>query len=108
MKNRRSFLASVVTGSAGLALLGVDGGSSPPPSGAPSASPAHVHVASAAALAAAAAMRAFDPKLTDDEIAVIAKGIDDNRTGSALNPKKKRLQNGDEPVTRFAAAEPLA
>jgi hypothetical protein len=63
---------------------------------------------SAAALAAARAMRAFDAKLTDAEVKAIALAIDRNRKlGEALNPRKGRLANGDEPVTRFAA-EPLA
>ena len=47
-------------------------------------------------------MRAFDPALTDDEVTTIARGIDaDRATAAQLNPKKKRLRNGDEPAVRF-------
>lgn len=57
---------------------------------------------SAAALAVAATMRRFDPKLSDEEIATIARDIDGEwRLGAALNPKKQRLRNWDEPVTIF-------
>ncbi len=57
---------------------------------------------SAAALAVAATFRRFDPKLDDAEIATIARGIDDSvKAGTTLNPKKKPLRNGDEPVTTF-------
>ncbi len=57
---------------------------------------------SAAALAIATTMRRFDPKLSDEEIATIARDIDaQSKLGAALNPKKKRLQNSDEPVTVF-------
>lgn len=106
MKNRRSFLAAVVSGGVGFALLaGEAKAQEAPPSASPSGS---IAKPSPAALAAATAFRAFDPKLSDEEIVTIAKGIDDNRMGAALNPKKKRLRNSDEPVTRFAAAERLA
>lgn len=58
--------------------------------------------ASAAALALAASYRRFDPKLTGDDIGTIARGIDDNaKAAAALNPKKRRLRNSDEPVTVF-------
>jgi hypothetical protein len=68
--------------------------------------PAHAgpKPASAAAVAIAATMRRFDPNLSDAELDKIAHAIDDNAKGAgALNPKKKRLRNGDEPVTTFAA-----
>jgi hypothetical protein len=101
MRKRRSFLAAVASGAVGLSLSALDPGAaqtSPSPSAAPGKS-------SAAALAAAAAMRAFDPGLTDVEIAAIALGIDANRSGAAvLYPKKRRLANGDEPALQFAAA----
>ena len=111
MKNRRSFLASVAAATAGVALSAREAGAQSPASPSPSAAPsARAAVApSAGALAAAAAMRAFDPKLTETEVTAIAHGIDENRkAGAALNGKKRRLRNGDEPVTRFAAAEPIA
>lgn len=58
---------------------------------------------SALARARALEMRRFDPKLSDEAVATIARGIDANvRVGEALNPKKRRLGNGDEPVTTFA------
>ena len=48
-------------------------------------------------------MRRFDPKLTDDQIDTIARAIDENASaGARLNPKKRRLQNADAPVTTFA------
>ncbi len=57
---------------------------------------------SAAALAMAATFHRFDPKLDDAEIQTIARGIDDGvKGGTALNPKKRPLRNGDEPVTTF-------
>jgi len=77
---------------------------SPLPSPAPSAS-ALPKPPSAPALATAAAMRRFDPTLSDKDIDTIARAIDDNRRGAArLNPRKATvLKNGDEPVTRFSA-----
>ena len=114
MKNRRSFISAVASGGVGLTLLARNTAAaqtvpaSPlPPAASPPPSPRASTTAkppSAAALAVAMTMRSFDAKLTDDEIATIARGIDDNRpAGAQLNPKKKRLRNGDEPITRFAA-----
>jgi len=58
---------------------------------------------SAAALAMAATFLRFDPELDDAEVQTIARGIDDSvKAGAVLNPKKKPLQNGDEPVTIFS------
>lgn len=108
MKNRRSFLGAALAGVSGIVLSAADAHAQAPSSPPPSAPPQNVAKASAAALAAALAMRAFDPKLSDEEIAIIAKGIDDSRVGATLSPKKKRLKNSDEPVTRFAATERLA
>ena len=49
-------------------------------------------------------MRRFDPKLSDAEVATIAAAIDDNAgAGAALNPKKHRLKNSDEPALVFTA-----
>jgi len=95
IKNRRQFLATLTAGSAVLMTAGTPPPAKPAPS--PSAKPP-----SPAALAIAATMRRFDPKLSDAEIATIAEGIDEGAGfGAALNPKKKRLRNWDEPVTRF-------
>jgi hypothetical protein len=102
MKKRRSFLAAVASGAVGLSLAALEpAGAQPSPSPVPTGS---AKPPSAAALAAAAAMRSFDPALTDVEIAAIATGIDATReTAAVLNPKKKRLTNADEPVLHFAA-----
>jgi hypothetical protein len=105
MKNRRSFLAAVAGGGVSLALLSkaADAQSAAPvrPSPSPKSTP---KPPSAAALAAAVVYRRFDAKLSDEQVTLIARSIDDNRAaGAQLNPKKKRLKNSDEPVTRFAA-----
>ncbi len=47
-------------------------------------------------------MRAFDPKLTDAELATIAEGIDGNlQLGRAVNPKGTTIPNSVEPATSF-------
>jgi phage tail sheath gpL-like len=106
MKNRRSFIATVASGSVGLALATSD------PAAAQSA-PAPVPVASSSdkpasfgSAALAATMRArFDSALTDADLQTIAKAIDaNNDTAKLLNPKKKRLKNGDAPIVRFTVA----
>lgn len=52
-------------------------------------------------------MRSFDPSLTDDQVALIARRIEGNRAvGAAFNPKDHPLRNGDEPITRFAVPLP--
>jgi len=104
--NRKEFLASVAATGAALALARTEPSAAQPagagvatasPSPQPSEKPP-----SAEALAVAAGMRRFDPTLSDAEVAEIAKGIDENaQAGSALNPKKKRLLNSDQPVTVF-------
>jgi hypothetical protein len=44
-------------------------------------------------------MRRFDKRLTDDDIAEIARIVDENATARrALNPKKRRLENGVAPL----------
>jgi hypothetical protein len=93
MKNRRGFLAalSAVSGTALGLVAAAKSDARPTPA------------PSAAALAIAATFRAFDPHLTEDELRKIARNIDDNRTGAALDPKKKPLRNSDEPVVRFSA-----
>jgi hypothetical protein len=113
MADRRSFLGAV-SGVAASVLLAAPAdaqapapaappGSSPRPSPAPSASP---KPPSALATAIAASMKRFDANLGDAELDTIARGIDENRRGAAgLNPNRATsLKNGDEPVTRFAAA----
>ena len=46
----------------------------------------------------------FDPALSDADVQTIAKAIDANGDAAkTLNPKKKRLKNGDAPAVRFAA-----
>ena len=103
MKSRRSFLAAVASGGVGLALAKVDPAvaqSTPAPSPKPSAT---AKPASISAAAIAVSMRTrFDAALTDDNLQTIAKAIDTNNDAAkALNPKKKRLKNGDAPVVQF-------
>jgi hypothetical protein len=105
MKNRRSFLAAVAGGGVSLALLSkaADAQTDAPAMPAPSPS-GKVKPPSALSLATAATFRRFDSQLSDEQVTSIARALDENRdAGSALNPKKKRLKNSDEPVTRFAA-----
>ena len=101
MKTRRSFLGTVASGGVGLALVKVD-----PAAGQSSPSPAPTATRKAASFgsaAIAATMRTrFDAALTDDEVQTIAKAIDTNNDAAKLlNPKKRRLKNGDAPVVRF-------
>jgi hypothetical protein len=99
MKNRRSFLAAVASGSMGLALAKPDplaAQSSPSPSGKP---------VTAVSAAIALSMRQFDPALSDAELETIAKAIDSNDdAATSLNPKKKRLENGAAPAVVFNVA----
>jgi len=120
MNDRKSFLAmlSMMGMSLSFAARGDATPTAAPATGSPaatapasdaSAMPEATAAASAVpkppsqvALAAARAMRRFDPKLSDAEIDTIARGIDGNATaGARLNPRKKRLSNGDEPITTF-------
>lgn len=109
MPDRRAFIATVGGAAAAASLLTREADAqtaSPAASAAPSASPTP-KPPSEAALAIAATMRAFDPKLTDDELKTIASAIDDSRAaGQRLNPKGKTLKNGDEPVTTFHVPVP--
>jgi hypothetical protein len=105
MKNRRSFLATVASGGVGIALAKVDPAvAQPSPSPAPSVSgkpPSY----EGAALAVSMRVR-FDPELSDADVQTIAKVIDaNNDAAKTLNPKKKRLKNGDAPVVRFAVTD---
>jgi hypothetical protein len=107
LRNRKQFLTTVGATGAALALTQGARASAADPSPVPSPPPpspaATEKPISAAARATAATMRRFDPKLSDAEIERIARDIDDGASaGEALNPKKKRLRNGDEPVTTFA------
>ena len=106
MKNRRSFLATVASGGVGLALVTsgpAAAQSTAVPSPAPSATDKPASFASAAI---AATMRTrFDSALTDAELQTIARAIDaNNDAAKLLNPKKKRLKNGDAPAVHFAVA----
>jgi hypothetical protein len=121
MADRRSFLGAV-SGVAATVLLAGQAeaqAQAPPPEAPPKPSPlpsaqpspsasASPKPASAVAVAVAASMRRFDANLSDKDLDTIAHAIDANRRGAArLNPKKATgLKNGDEPVTRFAAAMP--
>jgi len=109
LRNRKHFLTTVGATGAALALAAsgrasAAGADASPAPGAPPPSPAPTEKpVSASALAIAATMRRFDPKLSDAEVERIARDIDDGAgLGTALNPKNKRLRNGDEPVTSFA------
>ena len=105
MRNRKQFIATVAASGAALALARSEARateSTPAASGAMPSPTASAKPPSGAALAVAAGMRRFDPKLSDAEIAGIAKDIDENaQLGVALNPKKKRLRNSEGPVTIF-------
>jgi hypothetical protein len=117
MENRRSFLVTAAIGGAGVALSANGANAQPAPTPTPTDTggphparqPSTGKPPSPLALATAATFRTFDAQLTDDDLQKIAQAIDDNRhAGGALNPAKKPLANGDEPVTRFAAAERFA
>jgi hypothetical protein len=103
MKNRRSFLAAVASGGVGLALAKADPAvaqSTPAPAASASDKPV-----SAVSAAVALSMRQFDSALSDAELQTIAKAIDANDDAAkTLNPKKKRLKNGDAPVVVFTVA----
>ncbi len=52
-----------------------------------------------------ASFRRFDAALSDGELQTIAKAIAANAdSAKLLNPKKKRLKNGDAPAVRFSVA----
>ncbi len=95
-KSRRSFLAAVASGGAGMSLAGLDPAAAAAPKPPTSQSEA-----------LASAMRArFDPALSDDDVRAIAQAIDANDVAArALNPKKKGLKNVDAPVVRFSVPE---
>lgn len=103
MSDRKTFLSAVV-GVAGVFLAGADraAAQTATPAPSPSAEASPTPAPGAAALAIAASMRDFDPRLSDDELATIARDIEDKRKrAKRLNPAKNRLRNSDEPVTAF-------
>lgn len=68
----------------------------------PQASPSPTPAPSASAREFALRMRAFDPKLTDAEIAAIAAGVEANwKLGDTINHKGRTLKNSDEPDPSF-------
>lgn len=97
MASRRSFVASAA---ASLGALIVPPTPAPRPH--PAHSPAPHHNVSPAAHDLALQMRQFDPRLSDAEVATIARGIDANlNVGKDVNPRGKVLHNWDEPATIF-------
>lgn len=113
MADRRSFLGAVSGVAASLALAARAEAQAPAPVAPPASSPLPSPAASASpkppsalGAAIAASMRRFDPQLSDKDLDMIARAVDDNRRGAAaLNPRKATaLRNGDEPVTRFSVA----
>ena len=101
MADRRTFLGAVSGAAASLVLANAADAQTAAPSPAPSAS-ASPKPLSAAARAQAEAMRAFDPRLTDAQVEIVARGIDDaNAAAAKLNPRGTFLHNADEPVTQF-------
>jgi hypothetical protein len=62
---------------------------------------------SAAAMATALGMRRFDASLSDEQVRIIARAIDEaTKLATELNTGKNRLRNSDEPVTTFSAELP--
>ena len=95
MNSRRAFFGTIASSAALLA-------SAPAPAGAQAAAGPPDEV-----LAAAQSMKRFDPGLTDEELAKIARDLQDARAAAgSLNSKKTPLRNSEEPVTRFVIREP--
>ena len=98
MKTRKQFIAAAV--SAG-AILAAPAGAQAAPMPATTPTPAPKKP-SDAATALAGRMRAFDPKLSDEELQTIAEGIDGGlQIGRAVNPKGTAIPNSVEPATSF-------
>ena len=97
--SRRRFLFVAATAGAGAIVSGK--GLSQVSSSSPSPSPSP----SAEAYADARGMRRFDASLTDEQIALIAAGIEQNNAAGLGIRKKRPLRNGDEPVPEFEAGE---
>ena len=101
MADRRTFLGAVSGAAACVVFAGAADAQTASPSPAPSASATPKPI-SAAARAQAEAMRNFDPHLTDAQLEIIGRGIDDaNAAAAKLNPRGTFLGNADEPVTQF-------
>lgn len=99
MGDRRGFLAAL--GATGTLLVRPHAADAAVPE-----APLALRADDDAARAAAASMRRFDPRLTDADVAKIAKAIEASRKEArALNPHASPLRNGDEPATTFAAAD---
>ena len=104
MRTRKEFIAAAAAGAG--ALLAAPAAAQTPPAPAATATPAP-RKTSEAATALAARMRAFDAKLTDEELATIAEGIDGNlQIGRGLNPKGTAIPNSIEPATSFKVFTP--
>ncbi len=91
-RTRKTFLADAAAVGA-VTLLGA--------AAAPKASPTASPTPSPGALEAARAMRRFDPNLSDEQIAGIARGIDEQNASAARIRKRMPLQNGNEPTPEF-------
>ena len=105
MKSRKSFLAALASAGAVSLLAGnqnAEGASSAAPTPVPVITPtAAVAEKKPSALARAFAekMREFDPRLSDAQVAQIARDTDYNiGVGKNLNPTKHPLQNSDAPL----------
>jgi len=101
---RKAFLAAAAVVGASMTVTKeaalAQSSASPTPSATPAAAAAHQP--SAAARALAERMRAFDPHLDDAQLARIADGIQEGfGFGGVLNPKGKKLKNGDAPTPEF-------
>ena len=103
LKTRKDFLATVASAGAlyagAAAPLAALAAPEPTPMPTPTPKPPKT---SDTAKAMAAKMRAYDPHLSDKQIADIAKGMDFYLgLGGRVNPKGKALKNSDEPATLF-------
>lgn len=100
MKNRRGFLTALTAASGAVVAFPVAAKARA------QAAPSAHHSPTAASLAIAATFRRFDPKLSETELATIARNIDESRSSAtSLNPKATPLRNSDDLVVRFVADE---
>ena len=104
MTSRKNFVtvaAASVGALTAIPALAQRDADSPPPS--PLPSPSASPPPSPAARAFAERMRAFDPGLTDAQIASIASGVETNwQLGKTVNHNGIALANSDEPVPAFS------